>query len=781
MTAIHPDLLAVLDSVEILSPSRYAIRGEIRDVAAEEPSHSDAIPLLSGLEADLYARLYLRPSPPSPARAVDWLARRDFLTALSSANTGHGTWETGWTILQAAENGQVAVARNELTVWATAAELRVPGGIIEPGERCQVRVPKEFRQLVTGFYFALGDDEALQTGKPLAESPDATFRFYWHLTRDFAVPFIASATALLNSAGLPFRLKVPNDPDAYTRADAGVLYVGRRHARELGDTLAMIHDAVAAGLRPETPLFTCRLGDGVALAEEPPTASSFGQHRCKIIARALWRSFVQADSGRDARAATLAAVLRHEGIDPEHPFLGPDSLIDEIKPLIETFRVQVTSSRPIGGDTKPSKRMATVARTPLDAAARIGEALCLTAHWDTEGRLCNWVGRGLREVTQEAFTPTTAALGPDLYSGSAGVGLFLAQLYASTGDADCRRTSISAIARSIRQIDRRSTDLTCPLSFFCGHLGVAYAAQRVGALTGDERLGEQAALLFDRVSAAMNAPHPLDVIGGNAGAIPALLAMNGSAAGSHDCELAIDLGEELCRAAVRQEGVWTWDPNVGTGVDSACVPLTGMSHGAAGIALALLELYAATRRHDFLEAARGAFAYEDSVFNPNEGNWPDLRAVNPPGESPRPPSYGQAWCHGAPGIALARLRASAIDSGHADAHLAIARTAIDTTIRAIDENVVRDGYDASLCHGLAGLLEIVLIAATFLNEPAFHQRVVAAATVLMERHDAQGNWPSGLISGGPNPSLMLGLAGTGYFFLRLHDPVRVPSVFLLVA
>ncbi|HYP18471.1 MAG TPA: lanthionine synthetase LanC family protein, partial [Chloroflexia bacterium] len=40
-------------------------------------------------------------------------------------------------------------------------------------------------------------------------------------------------------------------------------------------------------------------------------------------------------------------------------------------------------------------------------------------------------------------------------------------------------------------------------------------------------------------------------------------------------------------------------------------------------------------------------------------------------------------------------------------------------------------------------------------------------------------WPCGVMGGGENPSLMLGLAGIGYFYLRLYDPDKVPSVLML--
>jgi lantibiotic modifying enzyme len=198
--------------------------------------------------------------------------------------------------------------------------------------------------------------------------------------------------------------------------------------------------------------------------------------------------------------------------------------------------------------------------------------------------------------------------------------------------------------------------------------------------------------------------------------------------------------------------------------------LTGLSHGAAGIGLALFELYAATGRPHFLETARGAFAYEDTFFDPRAGNWRDLRLT------PRILPFARAWCHGAPGIALSRLRAAALDPERSEAYLIMARKAIATTLDSIEEKLATPKCDATPCNGLTGLIEIVWIAAHVLEERSYRIRALSAAEILTARHAASGDWPSGAPSGGPNPSLMLGTAGIGYTFLRLHDPDRVPSI-----
>jgi len=415
----------------------------------------------------------------------------------------------------------------------------------------------------------------------------------------------------------------------------------------------------------------------------------------------------------------------------------------------------------------------------LEVAAGIGRALCREAHWDREGRWCNWMGRSSREMTRVGgpITPTAIALGPDVYGGSAGVALFLAQLGAVTGDEECRRTALGAIARSIRQMTHRPAADAVPLSFYAGAVGLAYAAHRVAALTEVHALDDDVDALLTSVERAAADPHLLDLLGGSAGAIPALLSLARVERWRRLRELAVGLGEELCRTAVRQGSVWTWDVEKACGPGVGTAMLTGFGHGASGLGLALLELYAATGRADFLEGGRAAFAYEDQLFDVRVGNWPDLRSMESAGATPGP-RYMVAWCHGAPGIALARLRALALDADRRDAYAATARAALDTTAAALERVAQHPRADASLCHGLAGLAEIVLTGGDWLGEDNYRTPALAAAAELVARHAVRGDWPSGMASLVPNPSLMLGTAGIGYHLLRHLLLRQVPAVLL---
>jgi lantibiotic modifying enzyme len=267
----------------------------------------------------------------------------------------------------------------------------------------------------------------------------------------------------------------------------------------------------------------------------------------------------------------------------------------------------------------------------------------------------------------------------------------------------------------------------------------------------------------------------VDVIVGSAGAIPVLLGLARRLERPALAELAARHGAFLLDAAHRGPQGWSWHT-----LDMPVrAELTGYSHGAAGIGLALLELAAATGEARFGEGAEEAFRYEAHQFSPQHGNWPDHRIFGDPAAAAAlPPSYSMAWCHGAPGIGLSRLRAWRL-TGDA-ARLAEARAALATTVQALEAGLAELGYGFSLCHGAAGNAELPLLAAEMLDEPALALTAERVGWAGIEWYAVPGlPWPCGVPAGGETPALMLGLAGIGHFYLRLYDPARFPSVLLL--
>ena len=728
MSVIHEDLIAVLDAVSIESPFRYYLLEEKREIADVGPTGGPPEPeltrLVEALAVDLYERLYIRPSWKS-LTINNIIARRDLVAALSAANCGRGTWEAGWTIRHLEEDGQVAIARGEITFWAKTESLRVGDQVIQAGSNCRVWIPKELRGLIPGFYLALGDggDEDDDHG----DDSGPAGRYYWHLMPGMAVHFMQITTSLLNHSRIPFQVKVLDDPSAYRRADAGVIYLRRRDQPRIGPIIARIHSQVAHGLRGEVPLFTKRLSDGLGFAEDPVGSQSFGEHRCRLIAEALCHSNAHGVIERDARIAALASAFLEKGFDPLRPHLGSGSGNEFDPPPLSVSPVghEKNSMRLVRDSSSTGEPTPLASMTLFEAAIQIGRSLCLSALWDSGDRICNWIGRSNAEAERPGgpITPTAAARGPDLYGGSAGIALFLAQLYALTGVDEFRRTALGAITRSIRQLDFMQAQKPIPpLSLFFGDLGIAWATRKIAALTkSSELLGEVDPILH-KVFEARTAPHEFDLIGGTAGAIIALLDV-GLEPGLERCrDLAIDLAEELCQVAPSQLGTRRANGHGSSGSELQPYLPSGLSHGAAGIGLALFEIHATTGRLDFREFARRVFDYEDTLFHRQHGNW---AYANPSGRPPfddTSPSFSSAWCHGGPGIALSRLRAASLDPEFKEDYLNLARVAITSTLKALEEKLLDQTADATPCHGLSGLIEIIWIAGPILNIPSYRAR-----------------------------------------------------------
>jgi len=131
----------------------------------------------------------------------------------------------------------------------------------------------------------------------------------------------------------------------------------------------------------------------------------------------------------------------------------------------------------------------------------------------------------------------------------------------------------------------------------------------------------------------------------------------------------------------------------------------------------------------------------------------------------------RAWCHGAPGIGLARL---AMLERAADTTLCgEIRAALTTTSRR------RSTSNHALCHGELGNLDLLVTAADRLADSTWHaeaRRRAAAALTFAER---SGGWLCATPFGLQSPGLMTGLAGIGYGLLRIAQPERVPSVLSL--
>jgi len=208
----------------------------------------------------------------------------------------------------------------------------------------------------------------------------------------------------------------------------------------------------------------------------------------------------------------------------------------------------------------------------------------------------------------------------------------------------------------------------------------------------------------------------------------------------------------------------SWSTNL-----PASRPLTGISHGASGMALALLAAGRLVNHRPFVDAALRALRYERSCFDATRMNWPDYRIL--PGRGHEGDlSWMWAWCHGAPGMGLVRLEAlGSVDDPEVAGDLA--STLASTVLFGF-------GTNDSLCHGDLGNLEL-LVRAQELDCAGEWEDALTAHSARLVARLGEGHWRCGIPGGVETPGLMTGLAGIGYGLLRLAAPERVPSLLAL--
>ena len=439
---------------------------------------------------------------------------------------------------------------------------------------------------------------------------------------------------------------------------------------------------------------------------------------------------------------------------------------------LEPVGIDIDMSPAVTHELVPSDE--SVERDRLYAAAfHVAERLAETALLGDED--VTWLG--LESLLDESWD--IGPLGMDLYGGIPGIGLFLAHAGDCFGDerfTELARRVHNAMSRDIEEAREEAIEAgqeevsDLGIGAFEGWGGLLYALTHLGILWKDPEILAQAGNLLDLFPRLAGEDEAFGVVRGSAGAIVSLLAYERVSSSNAALQAAVICGDHLLASSrIMEQGSGWVSPRFGSR------PLSGLGHGAAGIAWALFELAAASGEGRFGNAALRAIDYERSLFSAEEGNWLDIRDADSTtgnGAPPPSPRFATAWCHGAPGIGISRLRCLPfLDELQA-------RHEIDAALNT----TLSQGFGRShcLCHGDMGNLELLFLAEQILGDPRWameRQRTTAMVVSSIERDGWQCGGPGAV----EMPTLMLGLAGIGYQLLRLADPARVPSVLTLEA
>ena len=350
----------------------------------------------------------------------------------------------------------------------------------------------------------------------------------------------------------------------------------------------------------------------------------------------------------------------------------------------------------------------------------------------------------------------------ELYGGTCGVALFLAAAERFNPGSGYGELALAALRPLLGTLDRYPDRLTKAMGIggASGLGSVAYSLFNVSRLLDEPSLLDDANRVTDLITEDLVASdRVLDVIGGAAGAILSLLALYEVSPDRRILKTAIACGEHLLEARTETDGdlrAWVTDEGM---------RVSGFSHGTAGIAYSLLRLYEHTRDPRFLEAAKEAIAYEDTLYSPENHNWVDYREQ---GE----PAYQWQWCHGAPGIGLARVGGLDVldtEQVREDIDLAV-QTTLDFGVQGVDHP----------CCGNVGRAELLLSAGRRLARPELEEAARTNAWRVVSRAERTGGFVLHPMLPGQvdNPGFFQGTAGIGYELLRMARPDLLPSVLL---
>jgi hypothetical protein len=237
--------------------------------------------------------------------------------ALEAANSCRASWDEGWTIDQMLSQGRILARKGGVARAFLPGEYLTYRGIgsgPKAGARVSIFLAQGSAELQTGFYYAFG-----ATVSEFEES-ERVVRFFWNITRDGAPRLMESITQSFNRFQIPFRFKCASRASDYPRRDAAVLYLHPRYYSIAALAVEAVHAQLLPWLNPGTPLFTKRLADGLALAEDP--GESFGENRSKILAAAM-----AATRGKslDERRAEVRRQFEQRGLSLDQPWLNAGS------------------------------------------------------------------------------------------------------------------------------------------------------------------------------------------------------------------------------------------------------------------------------------------------------------------------------------------------------------------------------------------------------------------------------------------------------------------------
>ncbi len=297
----------------------------------------------------------------------------------------------------------------------------------------------------------------------------------------------------------------------------------------------------------------------------------------------------------------------------------------------------------------PHTTTAAAARPYLDAANETARWIRSTAVKTPHGTA--W------PVTPASPDARTQAVNPTLYSGTPGVVLFFLELHRATGRAEDLNDARAGADHLLATLDDKPQS-----GLYTGIAGVGFVLGEVYKATGDEkyRAGMQKSVeILQRTAITKGSgvewTPVTDIISGTAGTGLYLLHAGRELKMPAATELAVRAGRRLMELGVKEAGgiKWPMSPEM-----ARLMP--NFSHGTAGIAYFLARLYEETKDTAFLRTAVSGARYLQAIAR-TEGDMCLIFHHEPEADGKN--LFYLGYCHGPVGTARLWYQLSKVTGG----------------------------------------------------------------------------------------------------------------------
>lgn len=306
-----------------------------------------------------------------------------------------------------------------------------------------------------------------------------------------------------------------------------------------------------------------------------------------------------------------------------------------------------------------------------------------------------------------------------------------------------------ATLNGLEELNLNNNNVTMPASVFSGIGSLIYLYYNLSQMSGKAEYYEKYVTYLNRLKIyEISDEESIDIIGGAAGIIVLTINLYNETQDESALYIADKYSKYLYSRLVEEK-------------EGEC--LSGFSHGYSGFALALLMAGTVLGNEKYYTLAIELISREDLLYREDIKNWIDLRNNNKEALN--------YWCHGAPGILLARVKMMKYMRKE-DIKL------VKSKVTEALEQFIQNGFDRSsnhsLCHGIMGNIDILKTISETINDIELIETCKSLFKDFLEYIEYDG-FKYGLYGTLGMVSFMTGISGIGYGILRQLNP-KLPSV-----